>query len=616
VSANLNSSVGPDSALHTLYGEGKSNEIATDSRFQYRMLHCFKLAGETDFTPSNFPTLYCYRYNPAKYGSLAQTICIPASCSEDEGKLWDIYEKVLQMQPVNDDNMLSTCIRSRNLRQWYQKPVPLLILLYLLTSWIIVGLSTHYHIRHGTKPKALKEQIFLAFSIKQNIQMLFQKPKNHAKVITCMFGIRFLTIVWIIVGHTFAFVSPQIKNIIQYRHDMTSNFLNQWLTNFVLSVDIFFVLGGTVNAYGFFLNYRKLEKKPSWTSVMFWLNFYFHRILRLWPAYFYTLIGVIFFASLHYRSTWPMYDPLTQCPKYWWQNLLFIASLSNHHCMGYVSTEFIFYLLSPIFLLTFVQNTNHGYLLSIVCISLSDAARAYNMIANNMPPTQLGWSEPHIYNSNFMEHFSATYIKPQFRIAPYIIGLCLGHCLAQIQLKKLGDINLSKGFLVSAWILAILIAFISTYGLYPILMNSNCKIYYLLYGALHRTAFAVSIAWIIYACHNGYGGLINRFLSWEIFLPLSVLCYSVYLSHFPVVFATYLRMPFPYIYKSKRCFLLNILLNLIFSYILGLQASILSEFPALNIERCIRNYHLKKKQEKASSNDKCDSGMKIMQSNS
>lgn len=75
----------------------------------------------------------------------------------------------------------------------------------------------------------------------------------------------------------------------------------------------------------------------------------------------------------------------------------------------YISTEFIFYFLSPIFLLTLGQNKKRGYLLSIFCIALSDAGRIFVMIVHNMPPTQLGWNRPPIYNSNFMEVCFITY---------------------------------------------------------------------------------------------------------------------------------------------------------------------------------------------------------------
>ncbi|CAG9540804.1 unnamed protein product [Cercopithifilaria johnstoni] len=600
ISANQNSSLTSLNALDAFYpsfGHGKSNEFMTDSRFMYRMLLCFKLAGEERFLVSKYPTTFCYRYDPKQYRSIAHTICIPKSCLNEQYQFWDIYEKASGIGLPKNHTTSLICIHSRRSLQWYNKPLPVIIISFNILLWLIASFSTIYHILSGPGTKTIKEQIFLALSLKQNICMLFKMPKNHSKMITCMFGIRFLTMIWIVIGHMFAFVAPYINNVDEYYHDIADNFGNQWLANFLLSVDVFLVLGGTVNAYGFFQNYEGMAIKPTWKSSKFWLNFYVHRIIRLWPAYCYTIIFLYFLTSSHYEDLWPEIDYTTQCSKYWWQNLLLIGSLFEHRCMGwawYISTEFIFYLLSPIFLLTLSQNQKRGYLLSILCIFLSDAGRAFVMIAYNMPPTQLGWNRPPIYNSNFMEQFIVMYIKPQYRAAPYIIGLLLGHHLAKIQARKVDNKQHSAIFITCGWISAIFLAFISIYGLYPILINLNWKLYYLIYGAFHRTTFAIAIAWLIYACHTGYGSFINAILSFKLFLPLSMLCYSVYLIHLVVIFASYMSITFPYDYKTKSQFLNTALINLFFAYLLGFQASMLSEFPFLNIERSIRNYYKEK----------------------
>lgn len=90
----------------------------------------------------------------------------------------------------------------------------------------------------------------------------------------------------------------------------------------------------------FYLNFLEIlaiisEEKPGWLSFSYWLAFYRHRIVRLWPAYFYTLAGVIFLSSVHFHDFWPELDPVEQCSKYWWQNLLFISSLFGNKCMGW-----------------------------------------------------------------------------------------------------------------------------------------------------------------------------------------------------------------------------------------------------------------------------------------
>ena len=58
------------------------------------------------------------------------------------------------------------------------------------------------------------------------------------------------------------------------------------------------------------------EPQPCWTSWAYWLRFYRHRVVRLWPAYIYTLVAVTTRVSItHYHPMWPPPDPAVQCPK-------------------------------------------------------------------------------------------------------------------------------------------------------------------------------------------------------------------------------------------------------------------------------------------------------------
>merc|ERR1712127_711595 len=54
------------------------------------------------------------------------------------------------------------------------------------------------------------------------------------------------------------------------------------------------------------------------------------------------------------------------------------------------------------------------------------------------------------------------------------------------------------------------------------------------YGAffsLSRLTWGFGISWIIFACHYGYGGPVNSFLSIKAFVPITRLCYCAYLIH-------------------------------------------------------------------------------------
>lgn len=215
-----------------------------------------------------------------------------------------------------------------------------------------------------------------------------------------------------------------------------------------------------------------LEIKPGWSSYGYWLRFYRHRLVRLWPAHFYTLLEVVFMSSLHPHQHWPELDPITQCSKYWWQNLLFISSLFSNSCMGwtwfaqtiaccliqiafkkkliktfalslnkciqlnvnpelntdlycrYISAEFIFYLISPLFLLTLQCSKIRGLLLCCAVIIASSVLRGYAMITYNMPPTQLGWVKPTIFTANFMQVYTRLNVNLCREKNPFLAHCC------------------------------------------------------------------------------------------------------------------------------------------------------------------------------------------------
>ena len=62
---------------------------------------------------------------------------------------------------------------------------------------------------------------------------------------------------------------------------------------------------------------------------------------------------------------------------------------------------------------------------------------------------------------------------------------------------------------------------------------------YALYFSLSKLTWPMSISWIIFACHYGYGGFINTMLSVKAFVPLTRLSYCAYLIH-PVIMICYL----------------------------------------------------------------------------
>lgn len=55
------------------------------------------------------------------------------------------------------------------------------------------------------------------------------------------------------------------------------------------------------------------------------------------------------------------------------------------------------------------------------------------------------------------------------------------------------------------------------------------------YEMLTRLAWSVALGWVTISCAKGWGGLINKFLSWGVFQPLAKISYMTYLTHLSVM---------------------------------------------------------------------------------
>lgn len=56
-----------------------------------------------------------------------------------------------------------------------------------------------------------------------------------------------------------------------------------------------------------------------------------------------------------------------------------------------------------------------------------------------------------------------------------------------------------------------------------------------LYDALSRVIWSIALCYIIFACINNHGGVVNSILAHPLLKPISRICYSIYLMHFFVI---------------------------------------------------------------------------------
>ncbi|KAF1765663.1 hypothetical protein GCK72_005616 [Caenorhabditis remanei] len=564
-------------------------------RWVYKGYECLLSAGETVYSKSEHPMHYCYTHDDDKDKRVpAFSVCIPSPCADENQKLLEEWRRITHPE-ATEPITFTACTRSRHEKQWFELPIPIADFGFNMGLAMLVVMATIFHNMRGEDAKTWSARILLAFSAKTNFKKLIALPKDPQSCITCLLGLRFGSMVWTLIGHSFIFVQAYMENVEEFKVSMVDNFFNQWITNFTLSVDVFLTLGGTVLSYSWFRKWLKntSEEEPTWTSWGYWLRFYRHRVVRLYPAYLYTLLAVTLRISVtHFHPMWPPTDPAIQCPKYWWQNVLFVNSIMDNQCMPwtwYIGTEFIYYLLSPIFLLSLRKAPKVGFILCFVVIMLSAGLNVESIVRNNFPPTQFLWKQPEIFNPNFIQHHLELYIKPQYRIGPYLIGILLGYQLARYQRIPVKPQQSSR-YIITMWSIALFGIFFGLYGLYPALQGWDSiawRAYHLLYGALHRDVFSIGVAFLIYICHTGIGGPVNVFLSSNFFLPLANLSFSAYLFHMIPVVLTYMLVPFPIYFNTQIPLFIHCFVQLVITYFFAIICTMVSELPALNIERLL-----------------------------
>ncbi|XP_053208428.1 nose resistant to fluoxetine protein 6-like isoform X2 [Panonychus citri] len=408
---------------------------------------------------------------------------------------------------------------------------------------------------------------------------------NVNSQISSIHGLRVISMFWIIGGHSYSFAMQwlffQNSQDIEYDSKMI---ISQIYANTNFSVDCFFFISGLLVGLSVF---KELRRKGR----INYLQFYLHRYLRMTPL---MMIIIGFCVNLlKYMGSGPSWSESTTmfdqwCQNNWWINSLYLHNFINREnmCLShswYSAVDMQLYLVSPLILVPLFWFPFYGILLIVLLLAASMIITASLTIVNHYPPV------PYLTNITSREtldgYYAWIYIKPWCRIGPYLIGIAIAYLIYLRNSKP----SIKKRFVIMGWIFAItlnagiLLAMFPAINGYP-LSDAVAG----LYSATSRTLWSVGLAWIVYACVNGHGGIINSILSWKPFIPLSRLTYSAYLIH-PVVIACFYGTRETTFHFSHYLMIYFILGNIVITYIISFGLAVIFEAPIAAIEKIIRS---------------------------
>ncbi|XP_011450645.3 nose resistant to fluoxetine protein 6 [Magallana gigas] len=424
------------------------------------------------------------------------------------------------------------------------------------------------------------EKLLLSFSVYSNAKKILSTRKT-SETLTALNGIRFLSISWVVLGHTFAFVLSNISNSGPFLKEMLGRRSFQAIANALVAVDSFFALSGFLLAY---LTLKEMDKR---NGKLNWAMFYFHRFWRLTPAYMLVLMTEATLSP--YFADGPVYPPqgfeVDYCGKSWWKNLLYINNFfdSSEMCMAwswYLSNDMQFFILSPLMLIPLYYHEIAGIIVCLVFLLGTTIAPGVLSTHYDMPPSlfTVGGSQDGI-----VDYFSKYYIKPWCRMGPYIIGIMFGYLLY----KTKGKLRIHKVLNLLVWAVSATLACLVLYGLYDAMngnpLSTNVSS---LYNATDRTVWGACVCWVIYACATGNGGFVNTLLSWSAFGPLARLSYCLYLVHPVIMYAYYFSSRTP-IYLTDFSAIYLFLGNIVLSFMVAFVSSLVFEAPMMGLEKVL-----------------------------
>ncbi|XP_043275158.1 nose resistant to fluoxetine protein 6-like [Venturia canescens] len=429
-------------------------------------------------------------------------------------------------------------------------------------------------IKFKRRERGFLYKCFMCFNPISNGNKILSTEVAAKDSLTCLHGLRVLSLGWVVMVHTYLEVFSIAENK-TLRTVTERNFMFQTISNATFSVDTFFFISGLLVTILFYRSLGALQTDKSnffKSSSTKFLIMILYRFVRLTPAYLFVLgMNEIAIKQAHARTVFSpaIIDHLT-CEKFWWRNALYLNSLypRTEMCMlwsWYMANDTQFYVLGILLLLLSVK-----YFKAVV------AAVALIIVSSWFTTFTVAYSNDYI--ARIQEPFALfdeLYDKPWLRVGPYFIGTITGWLLFKTNCKLYTPTWLKLiGWLVSAAIMSSVV-----YGLYPgnLTVTTSSA-----YASLGHTAWAIAVSFLVIQCCTGSAAIINGLLSLRLMYPLSRLTYCAYLVHPVIMMMTSTQMDGP-LHLHNGLVLIVYFGNLVASYLMSFCISVALEAPVVNL---------------------------------